>query len=149
MAQPYQVETRALNQAVKRNGKRFPADFIFQLDALEFADLRSQNVTSSWGGRRTPPFAFTEHGAIMAAAVLNSDRAVEMSVYVVRAFVQLREVLSSHKALTQKLDELERRVTHHDNSLASIIDAIRALTAEPRSAKRPIGFTSDLGEKPA
>lgn len=106
--------------------------------------MRSQFATSSWGGRRYPPLVFTEHGAIMAAAILNSDRAVEMSVYVVRAFVQLRDLLSSHKVLAQKLDQLERRVAHHDNSLAEIIEAIRALMAQPPTAKRPIGFTADL-----
>jgi hypothetical protein len=144
LAELYEVETKAFNQAVKRNLQRFPGDFMFRLTAEEFANLRSQFVTSSWGGRRYPPLVFTEHGAIMAAAVLNSDRAVEMSVYVVRAFVQLRDLLSSHKALAQKLDQLERRVAQHDNSLVEIIEAIRALMAQPPSAKRPIGFTADL-----
>ncbi|MBC7604997.1 MAG: ORF6N domain-containing protein, partial [Ramlibacter sp.] len=116
LAKLYEVETKRLNEQVKRNAGRFPPDFMFQMTPDEFSDLKSQFATSSWGGTRKPPLLFTEHGAIMAAAVLNSDRAVEMSVYVVRAFVQLREVLSSHKALTQKLDELERRVTHHDDS---------------------------------
>ena len=146
LAELYEVETRRLNEQVKRNASRFPADFMFQLTKDEFDNLKSQFATSSWGGRRKLPLVFTEHGAIMAAAVLNSDRAVEMSVYVVRAFVQLRDLLSSHKALAQKLDQLERRVAHHDNSLAEIIDAIRALMAQPQSVKRPIGFTADLAE---
>jgi hypothetical protein len=111
----YEVETRVFNQAVKRNLSRFPADFMFQLTQEEFANLTSQTVTSSWGGRRKLPMAFTEHGAIMAASVLNSDRAVQMSVYVVRAFVQLRAVLLDHKALSDKLASLERRVSHHEN----------------------------------
>ena len=119
---------------------------MFRLTKEEFDNLRSQFATSSWGGRRYPPLAFTEHGAIMAASILNSDRAVEMSVYVVRAFVQLRDLLSSHKALTQKLDQLERRVTQHDNSLVELIDAIRGLMARPPSTTRPIGFTADLDE---
>ena len=106
--------------------------------------LRSQNVTSKRGGRRYLPLAFTEHGAIMAASVLNSDRAVEMSVYVVRAFVQLRAVLLDHKALADNLAALERRVSHHDNSLAEVIDAIRALMAQPKPVNRPIGFTADV-----
>jgi len=147
LAQLYGVETRVFNQSVKRNLKRFPADFMFQLSEHEFQNLISQSVTSSWGGRRKLPSAFTEHGAIMAASVLNSDRAVEMSVYVVRAFVQLRELLTSHKALADKLAELERRVTHHDNSLAEVIDAIRALMAQPQPTSRPIGFTADLASK--
>jgi hypothetical protein len=149
LAQLYEVETRVFNQAVKRNLRRFPPDFMFQLTDEEFKNLISQSVTSSWGGRRRLPLAFTEHGAIMAASVLSSDRAVEMSVYVVCAFVQLRSVLLDHKALADKLAALERRVSHHDNSLAEVIDAIRALMAPPRPASRPIGFTADLADKPA
>lgn len=145
----YGVDTRVFNQAVRRNLRRFPADFMFQLSADEFENLISQSVTSSWGGRRKLPLAFTEHGAIMAASVLNSDRAVEMSVYVVRAFVQLRAVLLDHKALADKLTALERRVSHHDNSLAEVIAAIRALMTQPKPANRPIGFTADLSAKAA
>ena len=144
LAQLYEVETRVFNQAVKRNLKRFPADFMFQLTDLEFENLISQSETSSWGGRRKLPLVFTEHGAIMAASVLNSERAVHMSVYVVRAFVQLRELMLDHKVLADKLDALESRVSHHDNSLVALIDAIRALTEQPQPAKRPIGFTADV-----
>ncbi len=144
LAQLYEVETRVFNQAVKRNLKRFPSDFMFQLTELEFENLISQSVTSSWGGRRKLPLVFTEHGAIMAASVLNSERAVQMSVYVVRAFVQLRELMVDHKVLADKLDALERRVSHHDNSLVALIDAIRALTEQPKPVKRPIGFTADV-----
>lgn len=145
----YGVETKKFNQQVKRNPARFPPDFMFELSREEFESLRSQNVTSNRGGRRYLPMAFTEHGAIMAASVLNSDRAVEMSVYVVRAFVQLRAVLLDHKALADKLTALERRVSHHDNSLVEVIDAIRALMAQPKPANRPIGFTADLSAKAA
>jgi hypothetical protein len=148
LAQLYEVETKKFNQQIKRNQTRFPPDFMFRLTADEFESLRSQNVTSKRGGRRYLPLAFTEHGAIMAASVLNSDRAVEMSVYVVRAFVQLRTVLLDHKALADKLTALERRVSHHDNSLAEVIDAIRALMAQPKPANRPIGFTADVTGKP-
>lgn len=149
LATLYEVETRRLNEQIKRNMGRFPVDFMFQLTSDEFANLKSQFATSSWGGRRKLPLAFTEHGAIMAASVLNSDRAVEMSVYVVRAFVQLRAVLLDHKALADKLAALERRVSHHDNSLSEVIDAIRALMAQPKPANRPIGFTADVTGKPA
>src|SRR5688572_25431848 len=113
LAELYGVQTRALNQAVKRNLERFPADFMFQLSAKEFENWRSQIVMSKPGARmglRRPPFAFTEHGALMAATVLNSHRAVEMSLYVVRAFVRMREVLATHKELAKKLAALERRV---------------------------------------
>jgi hypothetical protein len=144
LAQLYGVETKKFNQQIKRNPARFPPDFMFELTREEFGGLRSQNVTSNRGGRRYLPLAFTEHGAIMAASVLNSERAVEMSVYVVRAFVQLRELLVDHKALADKLSELERRVTNHDNSLTEVIAAIRALMAQPKPASRPIGFTADL-----
>jgi hypothetical protein len=105
----YGVETRRLNEQVRRNRARFPADFIFELSPKEFADLKSQFATSSWGGRRKLPLAFTEHGAIMAATVLNTPRAVEVSVYVVRAFVQLRELAGSHRELAKRLDELEQK----------------------------------------
>jgi hypothetical protein len=147
LAALYEVETRRLNEQIKRNIGRFPVDFMFQLTAEEFENLMSQFATSSWGGRRKLPLAFTEHGAIMAASVLNSARAVEMSVYVVRAFVQLRAVLTGHKALADKLAVLERRVSHHDNSLAEVIAAIRALMAQPQPDSRPIGFTADVTGK--
>ena len=106
LAELYEVETRRLNEQVKRNIGRFPVDFMFKLTSDEFENLKSQFATSSWGGRRKLPMAFTEHGAIMAASVLNSDRAVQTSVYVVRAFVQLRAVLLDHKALPDKLARL-------------------------------------------
>jgi hypothetical protein len=147
LAQLYEVETRRLNEQIRRNTGRFPVDFVFQLTEDETENLKSQFATSSWGGRRKLPLVFTEHGAIMAASVLNSPRAVEMSVYVVRAFVQLRELLVDHKALAAKLAELERRVAGHDSALAEVISALRALMAHPPSAKRPIGFTADLSRK--
>lgn len=149
LADLYEVDTKRLNEQVKRNADRFPADFMFQLSPDEFANLKSQFATSSWGGRRTRPYAFTEHGAIMAASVLNSKRAVEMSVYVVRAFVQLRDLLSSQKVLAEQVAKLERRVSHHDNSLAEIIDALRSLMERPSPAKRGIGFTAKWSDHKA
>ena len=142
LAELYEVATKRLNEQVKRNADRFPADFMFQLTPEEFTDLKSQLATSSWGGRRKLPFAFTEHGAIMAASVLNSRRAVETSVYIVRAFVQLRELLSSQKILAEQVTKLERRVSHHDQSLTEIIDALRGLMERPSPTKRSIGFTA-------
>lgn len=147
LAQLYEVETKRFNEQIKRNLSRFPADFMFTLTKEEFNPLRSHFVTSNRGGRRYLPMAFTEHGAIMAASVLNSPRAVEMSVYVVRAFVQLRAVLIDHKALAEKLAKLESRVAGHDSTLAEVINALRALMAQPQTAKRPIGFTADLDRK--
>lgn len=149
LADLYEVDTKRLNEQVKRNADRFPTDFMFQLSPDEFSNLKSQIATSSWGGRRKIPYAFTEHGAIMAASVLNSKRAVEMSVYVVRAFVQLRDLLSSQKVLAEQVAKLERRISHHDNSLAEIIDALRSLMERPSPAKRGIGFTAKWSDDKA
>lgn len=145
LAALFDVETRRLNEQVRRNRERFPDDFLVQLTADKFADLKSQFATSSWGGRRKLPMTFTEHGAIMAASVLNSPRAIEMSVYVVRAFVRLRETLASNQELARKFDELERRVARklesHDQAIAGILKAIRELMApRPEPPRRPIGF---------
>ncbi|HEV8552949.1 MAG TPA: ORF6N domain-containing protein [Casimicrobiaceae bacterium] len=145
LAALYGVPTKRFNEQVKRNLGRFPIDFMFQLSNQEFSNLRSQFATSSWGGRRKLPYAFTEHGAIMAASILNTPRAIDVSVYVVRAFVQLREVLATHKELAKRLDELESRIERklatHDQALADIIRAIRELMAPPEpKQKRPIGF---------
>ena len=126
----------------KRNLARFPADFAFQLSDDEASSLRSQIATLNSGGRgqhrKYLPYAFTEHGAIMAAMILNSPRAVQMSVYVVRAFVQLRGVLASNNELAQKLTELERRVDSHDSVIVGILKTIRELTNVPET--RAIGF---------
>ena|SRR5581483_1231010 len=146
----YGVPTKALNQAVKRNAERFPEDFMFRLTRAEVEALnRSQIVTGSQRHRdpRFPPFAFTEHGAIMAATILNSPTAVEMSLYVVRAFVRLRELVTSNTALARKLDELERKYQHHDEAITAILSAIRELTNPPPPKRRGIGFTADITEK--
>jgi hypothetical protein len=142
LAELYGVPVKRLNEQVKRNQERFPADFMFRLNAEEGESLRSQIATSKSGrgGRRYAPYAFTEHGAIMAATVLNSDRAVEMSVFVVRAFVRLREVLAANQQLASKIDELEQRLDTHDASIQELIETIRELMApEPASGAR-IGF---------
>lgn len=142
LASIYAVTTRRLNEQVRRNIDRFPEDFAFRLTREELTYLKSQNATSSsrHGGRRKLPFVFTEHGAIMAATVLNSGRAVQMSVYVVRAFVELRRSLAGHKELAQKLQELECEVESHDVEIHSIIEAIRKLMSVPEKPKRQIGF---------
>jgi len=140
LAELYGVETKRLNEQVKRNSERFPSDFVFQLTQEEFENSRSHFATSSrgHGGRRTPPYAFTEHGAIMAANVLRSERAIEMSVFVVRAFVRLRGMLTTHKELAHTLDQLERKVGEHDEAIRAVVTAIRELTSP--SSK---GATSD------
>jgi hypothetical protein len=151
LAAIYGVTTGRLNEAVKRNARRFPEDFMFQLTAAESEHLRSHFAISSWGGRRYHPYAFTEHGAIQAANVLNSSRAVDMGVYVVRAFVKLRELLASNKELARRLDELEARIekklASHDEAIAAMLSAIRQLMNPPPPKRRGIGFTADLGEK--
>ena len=140
LAELYGVPTRTLIQAIKRNINRFPSDFTFVLTRQEVTNLRSQIVTSSWGGRRHLPRVFTEHGAIMAASVLNSRRAIEVSVFVVRAFVKLKEMASTHRALAQKLAELEHRIEGHDERIQSLLEAIRRLMALPEPPRRRIGF---------
>jgi hypothetical protein len=149
LAALYGVETRVLNQAVRRNAERFPDDFRFQLTAAEAEASRSQSVTLKPGrGQNIKflPYAFTEHGAIMAATVLNSPRAVEMSIYIVRAFVQLRELLSSTKELAKRLDQLEARIEKklatHDEAIAAILSAIRELMNPPAPKRRGMGFTA-------
>lgn len=133
----YGVTTKRLNEQVNRNRDRFPDDFMFQLTKLEFANLKSQNATSSWGGRRTLPFAFTEHGVVMMASVLNSSIAVHASLQVVRTFVRLREILSTHKDLARKLNALEKK---YDSQFSLVFDAVRKLMTPPTLKRRPIGF---------
>lgn len=144
LARIYGVTTKHLNQQFKRNRKRFPTDFAFELANQEIAEMRSQIVTSSRRNLRRAPIAFTEHGAIMLASILNSPIAVEASVRVVRAFVGMREQLAAHKELAKKLDELEHRVSGHDEAIGNLFEAIRQLVEAPPPAlpeDRPkIGF---------
>jgi ORF6N domain len=162
-----QTITRRLNEQVRRNRDRFPQDFIFELTRDEYANLMSQFATSSLiagnnepashGGRRKLPMAFTEHGAIMAATVLSSPRAVEVSVYVVRAFLKLRELVTTHQGLAKRLDALEAKLEEKTESLAmqhdtfsrntraqlkQVMDALRELMVPPEPPKRPIGFVT-------
>lgn len=142
LADLYGVSVRHLNQQVKRNSHRFPSDFLFALTAAEHRNLRSQNVisSSSHGGRRSLPNAFTEHGAVMAASVLNSKRAIEMSVFVVRAFVQMRRALVANQHVVSKLAELEARLDSHDDEIQDLVEAIRELLTPPPANHRRIGF---------
>jgi hypothetical protein len=144
LADLYRVPVKRLNEAVKRNRERFPSDFMFQLTKQEFDNLRSQIATSSsYGGRRYPPYAFTEHGAVMLAAVLNSPVAVEASIQVVRAFVRLRQLLASDAGLRRKLDRLERKMKDHDEKFAIVFEAIRQLmdeSAEEDTGRPRIGY---------
>jgi phage regulator Rha-like protein len=148
LAELYGVTVKQLNQQIKRNQERFPADFMFQLTAKENQILRSQIVTSSrkHGGRRYPPYAFTEHGAIMAATVLNSKQAIEMSVFVVRAFVRMREMLAKNRQLAAKINELDKRLETHDTAIQDIIEAIKELMVPEGPSKRKIGFQLPPGK---
>lgn len=147
LARIYGVSTARLNQQVKRNLDRFPEDFFFQLTKNEFDRLMLRNATSKVGRgvRRKLPSVFTEHDAIMAANVLKTKRAVQMSVFVVRAFVRLRQVAVAHHELAAKLKELEQKVGQHDSHIRAIIEAIRKLMEPPQRPKREIGF-GDFGE---
>jgi len=142
LAAIYGVSTMRLNEQLRRNLKRFPSDFAFRLTRQEFTALISQFAISKKGrgGRRTLPWAFTEHGAIMLASVLNSDIAVEASVRVVRAFVRLREIVSANAELAAKFAQLERRLDSHDEAIAQLFAAIRQLLAPAPEKKREIGF---------
>jgi hypothetical protein len=145
LATLYGVPTKALVQAVKRNRSRFPKDFMFQLAAEEFANLRSQSVTSSsWGGRRTAPYAFTEQGVAMLSSVLRSPRAISVNIEIMRAFVRLREIVAEHRDLARKLDELE---TRYDSNFQAVFEAIRALMNPETKPKKRIGYLERPGPR--
>ena len=167
LANLYQVETKVLNQAVKRNIKRFPPDFMFQLDSKEFTNLKSQFVTSSWGGRRTMPYAFTEQGIAMLSSVLHSDVAIAANISILRAFVQIRRYLMSTVAITSELKELRAKVDllamQQEENLAAVNDlsedvrkdidnlylAIGELSArvdEKKAPRRKIGFQQNIDD---
>ena len=135
----YRVETKRLKEAVRRNKKKFPSDFMFELTKKEWNNLRSQFASSSWGGIRYPPFAFTEHGVTMLASILNSDRAIKMNIAIVRAFISLKQVVLRHKDLAERLEELRKelheRIGEHDTQLAAIYDAIENLLDEKAEQK--------------
>ena len=146
LAALYGVSTKRFNEQVRRNAARFPEDFMFRLSTEEWDSLRSQFATLKTGRgqhRKYLPLAFTEHGAIMAATILNSARATEVSVYVVRAFVRLRELLASNKELARRLDQLEKKLGSHDQAIAGLVNTIRSLMAAPGPpGRRPIGFVN-------
>ena len=140
LAELYAVETKRLKEAVRRNKKRFPADFTFELTKSEWINLRTQIATSSWGGTRYMPFAFTEHGVTMLASILNSDKAIEMNIAIVRAFIALRQLAIQHKDLAMQLDQLREevheRVGGHDVQLKAIYDAIEKLLDQKAGIKK-------------
>jgi hypothetical protein len=141
LAALYHVETKALVRAVKRNVARFPSDFMLRLSEDEFQNLRYRfGTSSSWGGRRHLPFAFTEQGVAMLSSVLKSSRAVQVNIEIMRAFVRLRRLTIAHEDLTRRVDDLEKKHDRHDVQLKAVFDAIRALMTPPETPKRRIGF---------
>ncbi len=144
LAKLYKVSTGRLNEQVKRNIKRFPADFMFQLTKDELENLISQIAISSWGGTRKLPHVFTEQGVAMLSSVLNSERAIQVNIVIMRVFVKLKEILSTHKELACKLKELESKTEKHDEDIQAIFEAIRQLMAPPPVKPKPqIGFKPD------
>jgi len=154
----YQVATKSFNQAVKRNAKRFPEDFMFRLTKEEFEFLRSQSVTSSWGGRRYLPHVFTEQGGAMLSSILNSDRAIAMNIQIIRVFTRLREALLANHDILLKLEQLDKKiitlaqdVKMHDGSIETVFELIKELVEEraaPVLQREPIGFkTVSSGKK--
>jgi len=140
LAELYEVAPKVMIQAVKRNLDRFPDDFMFQLTRVEYANLKSQFVTSSWGGaRRAAPYAFTEQGVAMLSSVLRSQRAVQVNIAIMRTFVKLRQMLSSNRDLARRLNEVEKK---YDSQFKVVFDAIRGLMKPPETPRRRIGFGS-------
>jgi hypothetical protein len=156
LAQLYDVPTKTFNQAVKRNARRFPEDFMFRLTSIEFENLRSQIVTSSWGGRRYPPLVFTEQGVAMLSSILNSDRAIAVNIQIIRVFTKLRDALLTNKDMLLKLEQLDKKivalamdVNAHDGTIETIFELIKGMVEEKaKSAPRvPIGFKTKAAKK--
>ena len=145
LAYLYGVTTKRLNEQVKRNVKRFPKDFMFEMSLEETNNLKSHFATSSlkWGGRRSLPNVFTEHGAIMLASVLNSKRAIQASIYVVRAFVRIKDFIRKNQEIKTKLDAIERKIIGHDEDIQTLFHGLRQLLTSKEKPKRKIGFSSN------
>lgn len=142
LAELYGVATKVLNQSVKRNIDRFPKDFMFQLTDQEFSDLKSQVVTSSWGGRRTLPYVFTEQGVAMLSSIINSETAIRVNIQIIRIFTRMRELLLTNKDILLKLEKLERTAMSHDEELKLIFKYLRELLNPPDEPRKKIGFKS-------
>ncbi|HWB27493.1 MAG TPA: ORF6N domain-containing protein [Chitinophagaceae bacterium] len=138
----YQVETKVFNQAVKRNMERFPADFMFQLTEEEFENLRSQIVTSSWGGPRYLPYAFTEQGVAMLSSVLKSEVAIQVNIQIIRLFTRMRELLSTSQDILLKLADIEKRVSFSEENIQAIFACLKELLTSPKIERNKIGFKS-------
>src|SRR5882762_4408720 len=148
LAELYEVETRRLNEQVKRNIGRFPKDFMFHLTEKEWANLMSQNAISSWGGRRKMPFAFTEHGVLMLSSVLNSQRAIQVNIQIMRIYTKLRNMLSTNQEILLKLEQLERQTVQNTGDIHQVFEYIKQLLIPvEQSERRRIGFRRQDEEK--
>jgi hypothetical protein len=137
LATLYKIEAKRLKEAVRRNRKRFPEDFMFELTKHEYENLRTQSATSSWGGQRYTPYAFTEQGIAMLSGILNSDRAINVNIAIMRAFVQMRRMLETHRDLAEKIRELESK---YDEQFSFVFEAIRQLIRKENEPRNPVGF---------
>lgn len=148
LADLYDVPTKRLNEQVKRNIGRFPADFMFQLTDEEFENLRSQFATSSWGGRRVPPYAFTEHGVLMLSSVLNSERAISVNIQIMRIYTKMRELLMTNQEILLKLEQLERQTSQNTDDIQVVFDQLKQFLIPVEQAERRwIGFRRPGEEK--
>lgn len=143
LAKLYCVETKRLNEQVKRNIERFPKDFMFQLTPKEFGNLKSQIATSSWGGNRKLPLAFTEHGILMLSGVLNSKVAIKVNIRIIRIFIKMREMILTHKDILLKLERMEKDVTNNTKDIQLIFQYVKQLLNPPSAPRRKIGFIQD------
>ena len=140
LAKLYNVETKVLKQAVRRNKDRFPFDFMFELNNEEFANLRSQSVTSSWGGSRYVPMAFTEQGIAMISSVLNSKQAIQVNIHIIRVFTKMRKLILTHKDLLLKIEQLERRISDHDGKISLVFGYLKRFIEVQERPRKQVGF---------
>lgn len=140
LAQLYGIETKRLNEAVKRNLSRFPEDFMFQLNSYEFENLKSQFATSSWGGNRKLPYAFTEHGILMLSSVIHSDQAISVNIQIMRLFTQMRQWILDHSELQEKIQHLEQKVDNHDKNIELVFSYLDELSDVQPTTRKPIGY---------
>jgi hypothetical protein len=144
LAELYGVETRRLNEQVKRNNERFPEDFMFQLTNEEYRNLISQNATSSWGGRRNAPYVFTEHGVLMLSSVLTSKRAIAVNIRIMRVYSRIKEMLLTHKDILLKVEEIEKKVGRQDEKIGQIFNYLKQFIKETESPRKQIGFKQNV-----
>ena len=140
LAELYQVETKRLNEQVKRNSERFPEDFMFQLTNEQWENLKSQNATSSWGGRRTLPYVFTEQGVAMLSSVLNSSVAINVNIQIIRVFTKMRKMLLTHKDLLLEMEEIRKKVSGQDEKIELIFNYLKQFVKEQETPRVPVGF---------